>query len=234
MYIYILKLKDNKYYIGKTTNPKFRITNHCNKQGSKWTSKYNPVKLIELIPDCDNYDEDKYTLLYMKKYGIDNVRGGSFCKIKLSDETKEVINNMILSSSDKCFTCGEEGHFSNNCKYKLVWSCEYCNKEFKTKKGCLYHQNVYCEEKKLYYDSNSEEEYECKYCGKEFKTKKGCSYHENVYCKEKNLDYDSNSEEEYEYSYYNKKSNNCYRCGRKGHYSSNCYANKHIKGYYLS
>ena len=25
----------------------------------------------------------------------------------------------------------------------------------------------------------------------------------------------------------------CYSCGRKGHYSSDCYASKHIKGYYL-
>ena len=27
--------------------------------------------------------------------------------------------------------------------------------------------------------------------------------------------------------------NCCYRCGRKGHFSSNCYASKHIKGYYI-
>jgi hypothetical protein len=26
----------------------------------------------------------------------------------------------------------------------------------------------------------------------------------------------------------------CYRCGRKGHFADNCYASKHVKGYYLS
>ena len=30
-----------------------------------------------------------------------------------------------------------------------------------------------------------------------------------------------------------KSSSKCYRCGRTGHYSSKCYANKHVKGYYL-
>ena len=38
--IYLLKLKDNKYYVGKTLNLHFRLEQHFNKDGSNWTKKY--------------------------------------------------------------------------------------------------------------------------------------------------------------------------------------------------
>lgn len=99
LYIYILELIDNKYYIGKTSNPDFRLETHFNIGESVWTIKYKPIKLIELITGCDNFDEDKYTLKYMEKYGIENVRGGSFCQINLSQENINTINKMLLNST---------------------------------------------------------------------------------------------------------------------------------------
>jgi hypothetical protein len=101
LYIYILELESNKYYIGKTTNPEFRLDKHFDGGASVWTNKYKPIKLIELISNCDNFDEDKYTLKYMEKYGIDNVRGGSFCQITLGEENLNTINKMIKNSTSK-------------------------------------------------------------------------------------------------------------------------------------
>lgn len=51
----------------------------------------------------------------MKKYGIDNVRGGAFCKIKLSSENVKTIENMINGLTDCCYKCSESGHFANDC-----------------------------------------------------------------------------------------------------------------------
>ena len=81
--IYILRLEGGKYYVGKTNNPQFRLDSHFNSNGSEWTKLYKPLRVLEIKPDCDDYDEDKITRQYMDKYGINNVRGGSFVSVKL-------------------------------------------------------------------------------------------------------------------------------------------------------
>jgi len=56
VYIYVLELEQQKYYIGKTDNPKMRLDTQFQNKGSVWTKKYKPIQIIELIPDCDNFD----------------------------------------------------------------------------------------------------------------------------------------------------------------------------------
>lgn len=116
VYIYCLLLEQNKFYIGKTTNPDYRLEDHFKGRGSKWTTLYKPIKVLELIADCDDYDEDKYVRIYMDQHGIENVRGGSFSTIKLAKTTVKQLEKMSRGTSDKCFKCGEAGHFSRGCR----------------------------------------------------------------------------------------------------------------------
>ena len=128
--IYILQLENNKYYVGKTNNPDIRVASHFDSNGSEWTKIYKPIKVYEIIPNCDSYDQDKYTLKYIDQKGIDNVRGGSFSQVELSNEENKFISQMIKGANDKCFNCDESGHFVKECmalkiyKYFKNVNCE--------------------------------------------------------------------------------------------------------------
>lgn len=173
VYIYILQLEQGKYYVGKTVNPSFRLESHFNSNGSAWTKLYRPIKMVELIPNCDDYDEDKYTRIFMDKYGMDNVRGGSFVSVELEPSTKTHLTQMKNGTNDRCFKCGTSGHFARDCNKKIkeefVWCCNYCDKEFIDEKKCEYHQDN-CKYNDEESDGESEDECDdvvCFRCGRE-------------------------------------------------------------------
>ena len=173
VYIYILQLEKGKFYVGKTINPSFRLDSHFNSNGSSWTKLYKPIKMIELIPNCDDYDEDKYTRMFMDKYGIDNVRGGSFVSVELEQSTINHLTQMKNGTNDKCFNCGKSGHFAKDCKEneeEIIWCCEYCDKEFVDEKKCDYHIQI-CkynnEDDESEDDEDDDNDVLCFRCGRE-------------------------------------------------------------------
>ena len=176
IFIYILELENNKFYIGKTNNLNIRLDQHYNLNGSEWTKKHKSLRLFELIPNCDDLDEDKYTLKYMKKYGIENVRGGSFCQVNLNDDTMNTIKKMITGYNNACYICNENGHYAINC-----------NKNNRNDKNELTNIKCYKCNKNGHYANNCIETiFNCKYCDKEFNKIRNKMYHENVICKNKN------------------------------------------------
>ncbi len=119
VYIYILQCQNGKYYIGKTEDPDTRILDHLDGKAAAWTKKYPPIDVIKVIPDCDDFDEDKYTKQYMAKFGIDNVRGGSYVQVTLDSQTKKFIQREITMTSNRCYKCGLDNHYGRYCSSRV-------------------------------------------------------------------------------------------------------------------
>jgi len=119
--VYILELSDKKWYVGTSDNFKKRVESHMNGHGSEWTRLYKPIQCIS-HKKGDEADEEIMTLRLMGKYGIDNVRGGSYSKINLTESEKQVAKQQIHSINNECYKCGDNSHKASDC----IADEEYC------------------------------------------------------------------------------------------------------------
>lgn len=128
--VYVLKCARGKYYVGKTRRQlDDRIEEHIDGDGSIWTSMYKPMEVVETVHNADEFDEDKYTKKYMAKYGIENVRGGSYSQVDLPSSSTVSLKKEIDSVADKCFKCGKPGHYANAChKSSRSPTCYRCGR----------------------------------------------------------------------------------------------------------
>lgn len=128
--------------------------------------------------------------------------------VELNKSTKDQLEKMSKSTNNKCFTCGESGHFSKDCKKddescnyseeNVKWCCEYCDKEFEDEEKCEYHEK-YCKKKTKQNSGNS-----CFKCGKYGHFANTCWSNKSSFTK-------SSSRKK------------CDICGKYGHYEVNCY-----------
>lgn len=162
MKIYVLQCTDGKWYIGKTTRDLIdRVSEHFAGDGSEWTRLYKPIKLVKSKDMKDDLEEDALVKAYMKKYGIQHVRGGSYSAIQLPDYKILALEDELNGAADKCFRCGRKGHFVNSCFARThvdgsqleddtsdgyVWECEICGKEFDYEDEAIKHE-THCKNK---------------------------------------------------------------------------------------
>lgn len=248
----MLECEGGKYYVGRTDDPERRMQEHSEGFGSAWTTKYSPIKMIEVIENADKYDEDKYVKKYMEKYGIDNVRGGSYAQVKLPNETRKFLDREIVGADDRCFRCHKPGHFVNDCLEECdVDGNKLSNKEDEYIKSMIGYSGVICfrcgrkghkhpvckakyhveDDRDVETDNNT-----CYRCGRlghwlitcgETEDRFGRKFKQSKWWDV--LDSVVDSFVQGGGNNYNTKGK-CYRCGRYGHYANECYAKTDANG----
>ncbi len=118
MIVYVIQLFDDKFYIGRTNNLNRRLEEHKNGRGSEWTKKYPFINLLKAVNTNDLFIEDKYVKMYMNKYGINNVRGGSYSNIELNKEQENLLKKELNTINNNCYRCGRNSHYIKNCYAK--------------------------------------------------------------------------------------------------------------------
>ena len=115
--VYILRLESNKYYVGTSANLPRRLKDHFRGRGSVWTKKYKPIEVMDIIENKDIFTEDNTTKTLMFKHGIEEVRGGTYCRVKLSPCDVATIQKEYRGVNNLCYICGER-HLIYRCKEK--------------------------------------------------------------------------------------------------------------------
>ena len=209
--LYVLKLESDKYYVGVTQNLEQRLTQHSDGSGSAWTNLHKPIECVEKSVIVSCLDEDTKTKMLMMKYGISNVRGGTYTTVNLSETDIMVLLREFRTALKGCFVCGHPSHVSTHCE-SVTWKCYKCNEtenDFKIVK-C----KTCGEDGGIILDKEPVVEAEMKGSSCE---KCGLIGHNSDNCTMSQLSITPPDDKI-------KKAGCCYKCGRYGHFASKCYA----------
>ena len=82
-------------------------------------------------------------------YGIDNVRGGSYCQVNLNAEQRKLLETELNSVDNKCYNCHKIGHMAAKCPEKSFTKinqiCRRCLRSNHSIESCYASMNIYGE-----------------------------------------------------------------------------------------
>ena len=149
VYVYVLKLGNNCWYIGSTRNPKQRLKTHKTLgKANKWVKEHgivgNNYHSIEEVLDPQDLLKEEFwkTVKYMAEYGHTKVRGSVWVVESLVENHAELITKYLIPEvNNACWKCGEPGHKQDRCpsRKKGVFKrmCHYSKQSISNASKCL-------------------------------------------------------------------------------------------------
>jgi hypothetical protein len=121
--VYVLKLDDGCFYVGKSSNVDARVAQHAS--GSvhcaSWCKSHGVTNIQRMKTECppsgDDLDawEKNETLVQMMRHGVDKVRGWAFTNESLNMDQLVTLKTLLTEQADVCRRCGFHGHFVSTC-----------------------------------------------------------------------------------------------------------------------
>jgi predicted GIY-YIG superfamily endonuclease len=99
-FVYELECKEGKRYVGQTGNIIRRFKEHKSGEGAVWTTRYTALSMTKLEETSGkDFKELAWTLEAMSQHGIQNVRGGPFCRTELTGQDIKTIVDLMKSNA---------------------------------------------------------------------------------------------------------------------------------------
>ena len=95
--LYMMQLEHGKYYVGESKDPVKTLEEHREGLGPFWTKIHRPIRILETVSFKQKKDVTAYTKLAMHRYGVENVRGGLWEAIRLTDQDRQAIDKELAS-----------------------------------------------------------------------------------------------------------------------------------------
>ena len=93
--VYVLKLANGNYYVGKTDRGEKRLKEHVAGRGAEWTKLHKPKEIHAYYRNYGDSGEKKVFNQMVKKYGAKKVRGAHFTKRKASPAELKKMNERV-------------------------------------------------------------------------------------------------------------------------------------------
>lgn len=101
-HVYVLRLAGGRKYVGISDDPAKALVVHKEGGVSAWTDRYPPERIQHIEYRVRPADLDRYVLRYMVQYGIENVRGGTWSTVRLTEVDQRAIRRQMAQERRDC------------------------------------------------------------------------------------------------------------------------------------
>lgn len=102
--VFLVRLENNRFYVGASVDPQKAYLTLCEGLGGAWTTLHRPLELMEMYPGVPVTEVDTIVRKQMDVRGIENVRGGSWEAVTLTDADLDAIrhHSSAITPPDSC------------------------------------------------------------------------------------------------------------------------------------